>query len=81
MHLRQHLLHAKGPDCIKDVIKPYGARLKVYNTIKAAIGESYKHNVSVVTLLYQLSSNIFASRIVMLSHLSFQVLLFLLLGR
>lgn len=35
-----------GPDCIKDVIKTFGTRLKVYNVIKAAIGESYQHNVS-----------------------------------
>ena len=35
-----------GPDCIKDVIKAYGTRLKVYNAIKAAIGEAYQQNVS-----------------------------------
>ena len=34
-----------GPDCIKDVIATYGTRLKVYNVIKAAIGESYQRNV------------------------------------
>ena len=34
------------PDCIKDVIKTFGTRLKVYNVIKTAIGETYQHNVS-----------------------------------
>ena len=35
-----------GPDCIKDVIKTFGTRLKVYNVIKTAIGESYHDTVS-----------------------------------
>ena len=35
-----------GPDCIKDVIRTFGTRLKIYNMIKTAIQESYKHNVS-----------------------------------
>lgn len=35
-----------GPDCIKDVIKTYGTRLKVYNVIKSAIGATYQQNVS-----------------------------------
>lgn len=40
-----------GPDCIKDDIRPYGTRLKVYNVIKAAIGESYE--LSVCSYAYQ----------------------------
>ena len=38
-----------GPECIKDVIKTYGTRLKVYNVIKAEI-ECYEQNVSFDTL-------------------------------
>ena len=34
------------PDCIKDIIKAFGTRLKVYNVIKTAIGETYQQNVS-----------------------------------
>ena len=34
-----------GPDCLKDVVSRYGARLKVYNAIKVAIGEGYRRIV------------------------------------
>ena len=49
-----------GPDCIKDIIKTYGSRLKVYTALKAAIGESYQQSVSMcqnvllISILYVL---------------------------
>ena len=34
-----------GPDCLKDVVRKYGVRVKVYNTIKINIDEEYRQKV------------------------------------
>lgn len=34
-----------GPDCLKDVIPKYGTRVKVCNTLKAAINEEQKASI------------------------------------
>lgn len=35
-----------GPDCLKDVLPRFGQRIKVYHSLREAIGETLKQEVS-----------------------------------
>jgi len=57
-----------GPDCLKDVISKYGQRVKVYHSIKVALGECYRQVVSCMvqklTLIY--TDSVFTGALVIL---------------
>ena len=43
--IQEAFASCSGPDCLKAVLPKYGQRLKVYNCVKAALGEAYQQKV------------------------------------
>ena len=47
-----------GPDCLKDVLPRFGQRIKVYNSLRGALGEAIRRDVSLSHLTFECYVNL-----------------------